>query len=124
MVEYDENHEYRGYTALGHKLRFFRRRKAQFVTVGIIYASMFGGGGIGKARLQIGASPGAIFIFNPSEQPLFGFSRPLPFTHFAFGFSKPGVDLQFDVDGSAGPGWGIELSLDLTDVGRGQIQSL
>ena len=23
------------YTALGHKLRFFRRRKAQFVTVGI-----------------------------------------------------------------------------------------
>ena len=27
----------RVYTALGHKLRFFRRRKAQFVTVGIIF---------------------------------------------------------------------------------------
>jgi hypothetical protein len=26
----------RRYTALGHKLRFFRRWKAQFVTVGII----------------------------------------------------------------------------------------
>jgi hypothetical protein len=25
------------YTALGHKLRFFRRREAQFMTVGIIY---------------------------------------------------------------------------------------
>jgi hypothetical protein len=25
------------YTALGHKLRFFRRWKAQFMTVGIIY---------------------------------------------------------------------------------------
>ena len=25
------------YTALGHKLRFFRRGNAQFVTVGIIY---------------------------------------------------------------------------------------
>jgi hypothetical protein len=27
---------YNFYTALGHKLRFFRRRNAQFVTVGII----------------------------------------------------------------------------------------
>jgi hypothetical protein len=27
------------YTALGHKLRFFRDGKAQFVTVGIIYPS-------------------------------------------------------------------------------------
>jgi len=27
------------YTALGHKLRFFRKWKAQFVTVGIIYAN-------------------------------------------------------------------------------------
>jgi len=26
------------YTALGHKLRFFRKGKAQFVTVGIIYS--------------------------------------------------------------------------------------
>jgi hypothetical protein len=25
------------YTALGHKLRYFRRWKAQFMTVGIIY---------------------------------------------------------------------------------------
>ena len=28
--------EFGRYTALGHKLRFFRRWKAQFVTVGII----------------------------------------------------------------------------------------
>ena len=41
------------YTALGHKLRYFRRWKAQFVTVGIIWMMRgIEGGNARGARLQ------------------------------------------------------------------------